>query len=97
MLTEKLLESLKDFVRNKYDSVTEALEGYVSEKIEEINTLHKYETFLFKLVNVQIHYFVDVEVGLTYNVITYCCLCTVTDNFVFILFAFFNKSKTIFC
>ncbi|XP_060558977.1 uncharacterized protein LOC132719237 isoform X2 [Ruditapes philippinarum] len=38
---EKLLENLKDFVRSKYDSVTEALEGYVSDKIDEINTLHK--------------------------------------------------------
>lgn len=38
---EKVLENLKDFVRSKYNSVTEALEGYVSDKISEISTLHK--------------------------------------------------------
>lgn len=38
---EKLLQSLKDCMRNRYQSVTEALEEYVSGKIDEINTLHK--------------------------------------------------------
>ncbi|KAL4232679.1 hypothetical protein ACF0H5_007367 [Mactra antiquata] len=38
---EKLLESLKDFVRSKHQSVTEALEEYVSGKIEEVTTLHR--------------------------------------------------------
>lgn len=38
---EKVLENLKDFVRNKYQSVSDALEGYVSEKIGEITTLHR--------------------------------------------------------
>ncbi|KAH3694186.1 uncharacterized protein LOC127861643 isoform X1 [Dreissena polymorpha] len=38
---EKLLENMKDFVRTKYDTVTEALEGYVSDKIGEITTLHR--------------------------------------------------------
>jgi len=41
MISEKVLQNLKDFVRSKYNSVTEALEGYVSEKIGEINALHK--------------------------------------------------------
>lgn len=38
---EKLLDNLKDCMRKKYQTVTEALEEYVTEKIGEITTLHK--------------------------------------------------------
>lgn len=41
---EKLLDNLKDCMRKKYQTVTEALEEYVSEKIGEITTLHKENT-----------------------------------------------------
>ena len=40
--SEKLLDNLKDCMRKKYQTVTEALEEYVSEKIGEITTLHRY-------------------------------------------------------
>ncbi|XP_061176873.1 rho-associated protein kinase 1-like [Saccostrea echinata] len=38
---EKLLNELKDCLRNKYESVTETLENYVSSRINKIGTLHK--------------------------------------------------------
>lgn len=41
---EKLLDNLKDCMRKKYQTVTEALEEYVSEKIGEITTLHRENT-----------------------------------------------------
>lgn len=38
---EKLLDNLKDCMRKKYQTVTEALEEYVTEKIGEITSLHR--------------------------------------------------------
>lgn len=38
---EKLLDNLKDCLRKKYQTVTEALEEYVTEKIGEITSLHR--------------------------------------------------------
>ncbi|KAK3098764.1 hypothetical protein FSP39_022869 [Pinctada imbricata] len=38
---ECLLQELKGCLKKKYESVTQTLESYVSERIDEINTLHK--------------------------------------------------------
>lgn len=38
---EKLLSEVKDCLRNKYESVTETLENYVSSRISEIGNIHK--------------------------------------------------------
>jgi Skp family chaperone for outer membrane proteins len=40
-LSEKLLNELKDCLRNKYESVTETLENYVSSRVTEIGVIRK--------------------------------------------------------
>ncbi|KAK3577459.1 hypothetical protein CHS0354_032310 [Potamilus streckersoni] len=38
---EKLLEKIKDTLKNRYESVTETLEHYFSDRIDEINNIHR--------------------------------------------------------
>lgn len=40
-ISEKLLLELKGCLRNKYESVTETLENYVSSRVSEIETIHQ--------------------------------------------------------
>lgn len=38
---EKLLDKIKDTLKNRYESVTETLERYFSDRIDEINNIHR--------------------------------------------------------
>jgi predicted nucleic acid-binding Zn-ribbon protein len=39
--TEKLVSEIKDCLQNKYESVTESLENYVTKRVDALNTINK--------------------------------------------------------